>query len=281
MNCEICPRKCGVNRKEKCGFCNSKNLKVAKYMLHFWEEPIISGTNGSGAIFFSGCNLKCVFCQNYEISQKNKGEEISTEKLVEIFKFFEKNNAHNINLVSPTQFTMEIIDALKIYKPKIPVVWNSNGYESAETIKLLKDFVDIYLVDLKYYSDNLAVSYSKAPNYFENASKAILEMKNNQPKDVFIDGIMQKGVIIRHLILPTHYENSNCILDWINNNLGNKTYISLMSQYIPLNNAPKPINRKITPLEYKIVLKKAESLGFENCFCQELESANTNYIPKF
>ena len=249
MKCEICPRKCGVNRETETGFCNSGKLKIAKYMLHMWEEPCISGTNGSGAIFFSGCNLKCVFCQNFEISQQNKGEEISKEKLVEIFKELEQFGAHNINLVSPTQFSAEIIEALKIYKPKIPIVWNSNGYESVETIKLLKNYVDIYLVDLKYFDDNLAVKYSKAPDYFSSATNAILEMRKNQKKDVFAGEIMQKGVIIRHLILPTHYIDSIKILNWINKNLGSKTYISLMSQYLPLNNAPKPINRKITNLE--------------------------------
>lgn len=281
MKCNICPRNCNVERNENVGYCKSGKLKIAKTMLHFWEEPIISGTKGSGAIFFSGCNLNCVFCQNYEISQKNKGEELNVLELVEIFKKFEELGAHNINLVSPTQFTTEILAALKIYKPKIPVVWNSNGYEKPETIEKLKGFVDIFLVDFKYFNNDLAIKYSKAPNYFENASKTILKMREVVSQDITYNNIMQKGLIIRHLILPTHYKDSIKILDYINEKLGNQTYVSLMSQYLPLNNSPAPINRKISPLEYKIVVNHALKLNFENCFCQELTSANSNYIPKF
>lgn len=281
MNCNICPRNCDVDRKKNCGYCKSKKLKIAKFMPHFWEEPIISGTNGSGAIFFSNCNLNCVFCQNYEISQKGKGEEITIKQLVEIFKKLEKQKVHNINLVSPSHYTNEIISALKIYKPKIPIVWNSNGYEKPESIELLKDYIDIFLVDLKYFDNKIAIKYSNAPQYFEYASKSILKMREIQPKDVIKNNLMQKGLIIRHLILPTHYNDSIKILEWIEKNLGNCTYISLLSQYIPLNNALAPINRKISPLEYKIVVNYAYKLNFENCFCQELDSANEKFIPKF
>lgn len=281
MKCNLCPRECGVDRNKTFGFCGAKNLKIAKVMKHFWEEPIISGTKGSGAIFFSHCSLKCCFCQNYEISHLGKGENISVEQLVNIFKNLENEGVHNINLVSPSHYTNEIISALKIYKPKIPIVWNSNGYEKVETIKKLKKYVDIYLVDLKFMSSELSQKYVKAKDYFENASKAILQMRENQKKDIVKNNIMQKGVIVRHLVMPTCFEDSKNILNWINNNLGNKTYISLMCQYIPCYQAEFPINRKLKPIEYKIVLKECEKLGFFNGFTQEFESASTNYIPKF
>ena len=270
-----------MNRKINAGFCGVKNLKIAKAMLHFWEEPIISGKNGSGAIFFSGCPLKCEYCQNHEISFDGKGEEKTVLQLVEIIKDLESEGAENINFVTPTHFTNEIIAALDIYKPKIPIVWNTSGYETVETIKKLKNYVDVYLTDLKYFSSELSLKYSKAKDYFENASKAILEMRKNQPKDIFKNGIMQKGVIVRHLVLPSHYEDSKLILNWIKNNLGKQTYISVMSQFTPQKNAKAPLNRTLTPLEYKIVLKECEKLGFTNGFIQELTSATSAYTPKF
>lgn len=281
MKCNLCPRHCGVDRSLKGGFCGAQNLRVAKVMKHFWEEPIISGTNGSGAIFFSHCSLKCCFCQNYEISHLGKGEDISVQKLAEIFKELENSGVHNINLVSPTHYTNEIIEALKIYKPNIPIVWNTNSYEEVETIKKLKDYVDIYLADLKVCSKEISSELLGAPNYFERASQAILEMRKNQPVDVIENGIMKKGIIVRHLVMPTYQDDSLKILDWINENLGNETYISLMSQYTPCYKAKFPIDRKLKPLEYKIVLKKCEKLGFCNGFTQEFSSASTNYIPKF
>ncbi len=282
--CESCPRKCGINRNEKNGFCGVKKLKVAKVYLHKWEEPPISGTNGSGTIFFSGCNLKCVYCQNSEISFGAVGKEITVERLVEIFKELELKKAHNINLVTPTPHVFEIIEALKIYKPKIPIVYNTSGYESEEIIKLLKDYVDIYLTDLKYYDKKLSKTLSGAENYFEVATKAILQMRKNQPKDVFDDnGIMQKGVIIRHLVLPSCTNDSVKILDWIFNNLGDNTIISIMGQYVPCfkANGYDFINKKLKPIEYKRVVNYFNLLGFKNGFMQSLDSASDEYIPSF
>ena len=198
MKCELCPRKCGINREENAGFCGVKTLKVARVMLHLWEEPIISAGKGSGAIFFSGCNLKFLYCQNFEISHQAKGNEISPKDLAEIFKDLEKQGAANINLVTPTHFADGIVEALEIYRPKIPIVWNTSGYEEVETIKKISKYVDVYLTDLKYFSSELSKNFSNAENYFEKASKAILEMRKAQPKDVVENGVMKKGLIVRH-----------------------------------------------------------------------------------
>lgn len=282
--CKICPRACKIDRNEKAGFCGVQKLKIAKVMRHMWEEPFISGTNGSGMIFFSGCNMKCVFCQNFEISQNLKGKEISVDELTQIFKKLEKTGVHNINLVSPSQFSDEIVLALKKYKPSIPIVWNSNGYEKKQTIKKLKGLVDIFLVDFKYSNDNLAEKYSFTPNYVKTALGAISAMKKIAKYDcVDANGLMKKGVVIRHLILPNEIANSiNCV-DLINHKFGNKTYLSLMSQFTPCHKAKQfeNLKRKVKPIEQKAVLKFAEKLGFENLFFQDLDSANENFIPDF
>lgn len=289
--CNICPRKCNVNRDKQLGFCNSSNnVKVSKVMLHYFEEPIISGedklskkSNGSGTIFFSNCSLKCCYCQNTEISACGEGKEISINALANLFKQLEEANANNINLVTPTHFTNQIIEALKIYKPNIPIVWNTSGYENEDTIKTLKNYVDVYLTDLKYYSSDISQKYSLAKNYFENASKSILQMRKNQPKDITEDGLIKKGIIIRHLVLPNQTNDSLNILDWIYQNLGNNTIISLMSQYVPMANAKKhlEINRKLKPLEYKILVNKLQKLGFKNCFIQDFDSAQECFTPNF
>lgn len=284
MNCNICPRKCNVDRKVNIGFCKASNdIKVAKYMLHFWEEPIISGDNGSGAIFFSHCNLKCIYCQNYKISSEGQGKIITQEQFIDIMKELEQLGANNINLVSPTHYTYQIIEALKKYKPKIPIVWNSSGYEDDLTIKNLKDLVDIYLVDMKYMDNNLAFNLSKAEDYPEVCKKAILQMRENQPKDIIKNGIMQKGVIIRHLVLPNEIENSFKVLDWIYENLGENIFISIMGQYTPCYQAVnmQKYNRVLKPIEYKRVINHVKLLGFNNGFFQELDSANSCYIPNF
>lgn len=286
MYCNVCPRQCNVDRSKKVGFCAQNNLKISKVMFHKYEEPLISGKGksvGSGAIFFAGCNLRCVFCQNYAISHGGKGRKVSIKGLVRIMKKLEKKGALNINFVTPTHFTNEIIEALKIYKPSIPIVWNSNGYETQESIKRLKDIVDIFLVDLKYMDNSLAFKYSKAGNYVENAKASIMQMRENQPKDIIENGLMKKGVIIRHLILPTHTQDSINCLNWINENIGVNTIVSLMSQYNPMYNASKhsEINRKITPLEYKRVINHAIKLNMMNCFTQDLSSATDLYTPKF
>ncbi len=282
--CNICPRKCNANRNTSLGFCKAgQNPKISKVMLHHFEEPPISGGNGSGAIFFSSCTLKCVYCQNYNISTCLEGKEVSTETLASLFKQLENAGANNINLVTPTHYTKQIIEALEIYKPKIPIVWNTSGYESADTIKMLKNYVDIFLSDFKYFSSELSQKYSLAPNYFEECSKATLEMRKNQPEDVFENGLMKKGLIIRHLCLPNQTKDSEKIIDWINNNLGNNTYLSLMSQYVPMGNAEAfpEINRKIKPVEYKILVNRLKKLGFNNVFLQDFSSASTEFTPDF
>ena len=287
MNCNICPRKCQINRSKQAGFCGQKEkIRISKVMFHHYEEPLISGdenSKGSGAIFFTGCNLKCAFCQNFPISHGNSGRNITIKKLVKIFKKLEKKGALNINLVTPSHFSMQIIEALKIFKPNIPIVWNSNGYETKETIEKLKDFVDVYLVDLKYMDNALSLKYSKAHNYVENATEAIKQMKQNQPNDVIENNLMKKGIIIRHLILPTHTSDSIKCLDFIHDEIGENSIVSLMSQYEPRYDANKhpEINRKITPLEYKRVVNYALKLNMTNCFTQDLSSADSKYTPKF
>ena len=281
MKCNICPRKCNVDRTIGSGFCNAtNNLKIAKYMPHFWEEPIISGTNGSGAIFFSHCNLKCVYCQNAQISHKGEGKAFSTEEFISIVKQLEDLNVHNINLVTPSHYTEQIIEAFNIYKPSIPIVWNSNGYETSETIKRI---VDIYLVDMKYINNNLSLELSKAKDYPKVCQKAIIQMRENQPYDIIENGLMKKGMIVRHLVLPHETQNSFDVLDWIHSELGNKTYISLMGQYTPYHlakNMPK-YNQPLKPIEYKRVINHLNNLGFENGFVQELSSASEMFIPDF
>lgn len=284
MICNLCPRKCNVNRDLKSGFCGVSNtLKVARAQLHFWEEPIISGTNGSGTIFFSGCNLKCVYCQNYNISNENFGKFITTQRLAEIFKELENAGAHNINLVTPSHYVKQIVEALNIYKPKIPVVYNTSGYDSVEELKMLEGYVDVYLTDLKYCSSELSQKYSSAKNYFEMCSLAIKEMIRQQPKNVMENGLIKKGVIIRHMVLPNCINDSFKVLEWIKNNLGEDVIVSVMGQYTPYFNASKfpEINRKLKPVEYKLVINHFNKLGLKNGFMQSLDSADENFIPPF
>jgi len=289
--CNICPRQCNINRNNTLGFCKADNqIKISKVMLHYYEEPIISGeddllnkSKGSGAIFFANCNLKCCYCQNSEISSEGIGKTISIKTLVDIFKQLETAGAYNINLVTPTHYTEQIIEALKIYRPKIPIVWNTSGYETTETIIKLKDYVDIYLTDMKYFSSEISQKYSKAKDYFQQCSNAILQMRKNQPQDIIENGIMKKGVIIRHLVLPNQTQDSKAVIEWINNNLGNHTFVSLMSQYVPMANAKDypEINRKIKPIEYKILVNLLKKLKFNNVFIQDFESAQTCFTPDF
>lgn len=279
--CNQCPRHCNVDRDVRIGVCGVHNLpKVAKAYLHMWEEPCISGCNGSGTIFFSGCNLKCAFCQNYEISHLGFGKEITVERLAEIFRELESAGAENINLVSPSHYALAIKEALDIYKPHIPIVYNCSGYESIETLEILKDYIDIYLVDFKYMSGDLAETLSSARNYPEVAKRAILKMRQFQPKDIFDGEMLKKGVIVRHLILPNHTDDSIEILKWLKDNLGNPI-ISLMGQYTPMfkGNEIDGLNRTLKPIEYKVVLKKMMDLGLDNGYIQELSSANNSYTP--
>ena len=284
MNCNACPRKCNVNRDEKIGFCQSPNeFRLARASLHFWEEPCISGENGSGAVFFSGCNLKCVYCQNFEISSENKGKAISPEKLLDIFKALEQQGANNINLVNPTHWAVQLLPVLKKWNSKLPVIWNSSGYEDAETLKMLGGLVDIYLPDFKYIRNDRAKKYSSAEDYPQIAKAAINEMRNQLKEDVFDErGIMQKGLIIRHLILPSNTNSSLEIIDYLSENYP-ETYLSLMAQYTPcteLEEFPE-INRGITKREYDKVVNYALDKGLEKLFIQELSSADKNFIPAF
>lgn len=286
--CNICPKNCNISRKTNIGFCGATDkIVISKVMMHHFEEPIISGDEnskrGSGAIFFSGCNLRCVYCQNYDISHKIEGKETSPSELAEIFKRLENAGAYNINLVTPTHFTLQILEALKIYKPKIPVVWNSSGYEKPETIKLLDGYVDIFLVDFKYFGKKAAKKYSFAENYGEFCRKSILQMRKIVPNDIIRDGIMQKGLIVRHLALPSLFKDSLKVIDFVYNKLGKDTIFSLMSQYVPMAKANlfPEINRKVTPLEYKVLVARLESLQMNNCFVQEISSASTCYTPNF
>lgn len=281
--CTLCPRACAIDRSKKQGFCGSNDkIRIGKIMLHSWEEPILARKN-SGAIFFSNCPLKCVFCQNYLISQEGHGKEFTATDLVDIMKDLEKRGAENIDLVSPTQYTDQIIEALKIYKPKVPVVWNSNGYESVETLERLRGLVDIFLPDFKYVSSRVSLEYSKCADYFEKTSKAILKMRELQPEDVYEDGKLKRGLIIRHLVLPQNYLDTKLVLKWIKDNLGQNTIISIMSQYVPYYKAKDhaTLGRKLTEREYSKVANLVFDMGFENGFLQELNSADECYIPEF
>lgn len=284
--CNACPRKCNVERnigEFSRGFCKMPyNAVLARASLHLWEEPVISGERGSGAIFFSGCNLRCVFCQNFEISHENFGKQVSKSEFIDIVKNLENQGAHTINLVNPTHFVPFIKEVFSEYKPSVPVVYNTGGYDDVESIRSLQGLIDVYLPDLKYFDSDVSKKYSNAENYFEKASKAVLEMQSQVGKSVIKDGIMQKGMIIRHLVLPKNIDQSIKILRWIKDNLPIDTYISLMSQYVPyVKTEYKELNRRIVTAEYQKVIDEFERLGFENGFMQERSSAQTDFIPKF
>ncbi len=284
--CNACPRKCNVERnigEFSRGFCKMPyNAVLARASLHLWEEPVISGERGSGAIFFSGCNLRCVFCQNFEISHENFGKQVSKSEFIDIVKRLENQGAHTINLVNPTHFVPFIKEVFSEYKPSVPVVYNTGGYDDVESIRSLQGLIDVYLPDLKYFDSDVSKKYSNAENYFEKASKAVLEMQRQVGKSVIKDGIMQKGMIIRHLVLPKNTDQSMKILRWIKDNLPIDTYISLMSQYVPyVKTEYKELNRRIVTAEYQKVIDEFERLGFENGFMQERSSAQTDFIPKF
>lgn len=282
MICSICPRHCNVDRSERAGYCQSSDaFRVARAALHYWEEPCISGTQGSGTVFFSGCNLRCVYCQNYEISRENKGVEISDERLVDIFESLIKQGAGNLNLVNPTHYTHRLKRVLKEWKSPVPIVYNSSGYEEVEILKELEGLIDIYLPDLKYIRSDKAQRYSSASDYFEKASKAILEMRR-QVTDSFDAELMKSGLIVRHLILPKNTNSSIEIIDWLCENLPD-TYTSLMAQYVPCGDLSKTseLDRRITAREYNKVVDYALSKGMDKLFIQELSSADKKFIPSF
>lgn len=287
--CEICPFRCKVNRLSgqvgRCG-CGDK-IKVAKYQLHYFEEPCISGKSGSGTVFFSNCNFKCIFCQNYKISQEGKGNEVTIEELANIFLKLQQEGANNINLVTPTMYTYQIIEAIKIARVKglnLPIIYNSNGYENVETLRDLREYVDVYLPDLKYYADELAIKYSKAPNYFKIATKAILEMIKQVGRPEFDEnGMIKKGVIIRHLVLPGHIQNSKHILKWLKENVEGNAYVSVMAQYFPTYKAKEDeyLNRKLTRKEYSEIEQYLYLLDIQNGYMQELGKHEEEYVPDF
>lgn len=287
--CKLCPHNCKVNRLNgEIGRCKcTDRIKIALVSLHKYEEPCISGTNGSGTVFFSNCNLNCIFCQNYEISHLGKGREISVNELAKIFIEQQEKGAHNINLVTPTMYVVQIIEAIKIAKKNgltIPIVYNTNSYENIETIKMLNGFIDVYLPDLKYYSDELAKKYSKANNYFENATKAIQEMYKQVGSPEFDEnGIIKKGVIIRHLVLPNYIQNSKNILKWIKEKMGDDVYVSVMAQYFPSYKAKDDdkINRKLNAREYRTIEEYMYTLDLKNGYIQDLEENEEQYVPNF
>ena len=287
--CMICPRNCKVNRLNgQKGYCRSSDkMKIALASVHKFEEPCISGTEGSGTIFFSNCNLKCIYCQNHDISQENVGKEVSVERLAQIMLEQQNRNVNNINLVTPTMYVYQIIDSIKIAKEnglKIPIIYNSNGYENIDTIKMLNGYIDVYLPDLKYYLDEVAIKYSEAPNYFNIATKAIKEMYNQVGTVKFDErGIIQKGVIIRHLILPNHIKNTKNILKWIKDNFDDKVFVSIMAQYFPTYKAKYDdlINRKLSIREYREIENYIYSLDLKNGYMQEIGKHEEEYVPKF
>lgn len=284
MICNACPRKCNVDRQNTLGYCKSPDkFKLARAALHFWEEPCISGKNGSGAIFFSGCNLGCVFCQNFDISHNCKGVEVSDDKLIDIMKSLVDKGANNINLVNPTHYSAQLLQVFEKYKPPVPIVYNTSGYDSVETLRLFDGIVDVYLPDFKYIRPDKAKKYSKAENYPQVAEAALTEMKRQVKSDVFDDrGIMQKGMIIRHLVLPSNTNASVEALDYLAKNFDD-TYISVMAQYVPCGDLSdyKEINRPLTQREYDKVVNHILDLGLDKIFVQELEAASDEFIPDF
>ena len=287
--CTICPHKCEINRnKAQVGRCKSRDtVKMGLYSIHDYEEPCISGKNGSGTVFFSNCNMNCIYCQNYEISQEGIGKEISIEKLANIFILQQEKGVENINLVTPTTYVPQIIEALKIAKQKglkIPIIYNTNGYENVETLKLLEGYIDIYLPDLKYANSKLSLEYSKVNNYFEIATNAIKEMyRQVGPTKLNDRGIVEKGLIIRHLVLPNNLINSKIILKWIKENIDEKVYVSIMAQYFPTYKAKsvEKLNRKLTKEEYEVIEQYVYKLNIKNGYMQELGEHEEEYVPKW
>ncbi len=287
--CEICPHRCKINRNiGKIGRCKCNNkIKIALATVHNYEEPCISGKNGSGTIFFTNCNLNCIYCQNYKISQQGKGYEITIEELANIMLEEQEKKVNNINLVTPTMYAYQIIEAIKLAKSKglyIPIIYNTNGYENIKTIKALNGYIDVYLPDLKYYSNELSKKYSKIDNYFKYATEAIKEMYKQVGTPVFNEnGIIRRGVIIRHLVLPNHIQNSKHILKWIKENMPEDIYVSIMAQYFPTYKAKEDnlLNRKLNKKEYKEIEEFLYMLNIKNGYIQELGEHEEEYVPDF
>ena len=287
--CTLCPRKCGADRAKGSGFCGATDkIKIARCALHFWEEPCISGKNGSGAVFFSHCTMKCVFCQNYKISRFGNGKIITENELANCFLRLADEGAHNINLVTPTHYVPQIIEAVRIAKEKglnIPIIYNSSGYECPETIKMLDGIIDVYLPDLKYFDDKYAIRYSSAKNYFKTASQAIETMFGQVGKCVFdADGMIKKGVIVRHLMLPNLLFDSKKVIDYLYRTFSDNIFISIMNQYTPISAILKDhpeIDKKISEKYYYSLIDYAVNLGVKNAYIQEGDTAKESFIPEF
>ena len=289
QDCSLCPRQCHVNRiSGKKGYCGmGSSIRAARAALHMWEEPCISGEKGSGAVFFSGCGLRCCFCQNRDIAIGDRGKEVSVERLADIFLELEQKGAANLNLVTGAHYVPQIIHALELARKKgckLPVVYNSSGYEKVETLKLLEGYVDVYLPDMKYMDAKLAADFSHAPDYPEVAENAIREMVRQTGACVFgAEGYIRKGTIVRHLILPGHTKNSIAVLQYLHETYGDNIMISMMNQFTPVWKQEKftELNRKVTKREYEKVLNIALELGIENGYFQEGETAKESFIPAF
>lgn len=288
-NCLLCPRKCGINRSTgQTGVCGvSSEIKVARAALHYWEEPCISGKRGSGAVFFSGCSLHCVFCQNREISDGKAGKVISKERLSDIFMELADKGANNINLVTPGQYIPDIVWAVNDAKSrgmKLPIIYNTSGYENVTELKLLEGIVDVYLPDFKYMDSTLSARYSRAKDYPSVAKQALSEMVRQQP-DVVIDdatGLIQKGVIVRQLLLPGHVNDAKAVLKYLYDTYHDHVYISMMSQFTPIALKDYPeINRTVTRREYERLVDHALEIGITNAFIQEGDVAKDSFIPAF
>ena len=286
--CVLCPRSCHVDRTGGVsGYCGQgERVKVARASLHMWEEPCISGVEGSGTVFFSGCPLKCVYCQNQSIALGSKGRELTVLQLSRLFLLLQEKGANNINLVTPTHFVPQIAEALRSAKNRglsIPVVYNTSAYERVDTLQLLDGLIDIYLPDLKYYSSELAARYSNAPDYFQYASIAIAEMVRQAGTPEFEDGLMKRGVIIRHMIIPGCTRDSKAIIRYLSETYGDQVYLSIMNQYTPPKDMERfpEIGRRVTPREYGRVIDYAIDLGIEKAFIQEGETAKESFIPDF
>jgi len=284
MKCNLCPRNCNVDRSVKRGYCKTSSVVVSRAAKHFWEEPCISGEKGSGAVFFAGCNLRCVFCQNYDISVTPHGVEINAERLADLFLYMQDTGVANVNLVTPSHFSDNVVKALELAKPRlnIPVVYNTSSYEKVSALKRLENLVDVYLPDLKFRSREVSALLANASDYFERAAEAITEMRRQQPKDVFDNGYITKGVIVRHLILPGFTEDSKSVLDWIAS-FDKTMYVSLMSQYFSAkkNSEIPSLNRRLFRHEYENVKDYFFNVGLRNGFSQDLDSATEEYLPDF
>lgn len=281
--CMLCPNNCGVDRNSTVGACGVGSVaKIARIGLHPYEEPFISGKNGSGTIFFSGCNLKCVFCQNYEISSLNKGKLYSVEQIIDGIKYLEEIGAENINLVTPTHYSHVVVSTLKKYQPKIPVIYNSSCYESVDTLKELEGLIDVFLPDFKYFDNTVAKRYSRVENYREIAILALKEMFRQQPEVVIENGLIKKGIVVRHLVLPDNTDDSMNVINYLYNEYGDKIWLSVMNQYTPQeNNLEPPLNRRLKKIEYTRIVALLKRLNVTNCYIQVEDASGNIYVPQF